>query len=1457
MKKIYTSALAMALLCGTAYGQQLPNADFEGAWSTCQPWTGGEGAYAIGQNPANWCISHVMGITKKETVIFVPVAAGTGAKAMGENVAGYNGSNSAVKMTNGETGAMGINRVVPGYLTLGTTWSTAQGTKTATHDGGTWGGVDFSNRPDGFEFMYKREYASADATSEEASFIMYLWKGSASQASVPVTITASASPVKKTMDNRDRNILYKDEATTTGGAITYSDDFELIAKAIITEAGAVSDWTKKTVELEYLSTSAPSMANLIFAANNYFSTAEATNGNSLTVDDVRLLYYSRLASVKVNGVELDGFDSNTFEYNLTETEYPGEGAVEVATLGNSGSAISSISYDEENYRVVITVTNTNVGGTDVDGEATHTYTIQFAAPKATGLTFRRKYTDSSSRYLNEISYIVGEETKTAYYTANPLNEAYYVTPTSSWQEEGAYIDFKDKVIEIPADAENFTMVLKGLSGSAINWSQTCVYVDWNANGSYIDEGETNGVIDRDVKPNNGIVSEEGNRDVITLPEGLNEGDTFSMLICLNEPKGVDGSGDYWSKQWEWSKLMFADGVCTLINGEAYELTVKIVKPAVTMSVLTIEQPEHATISVMNGETAVNSGDEVAAGTELTLSINVEDGYEFASYTLNGEAIEGNTFTMPEEACKISAQVNEIPVPALTFRRKYSDESKRYYNEISYLVGDDTEIQTAYYTADPSAEDYFVAPIKNQWQEEGAYVDFKDKVIEIPEGTENFTMILKGLSGSAINWSQSCVYVDWNANGSYIDAGETNGVINRDIKPNQAGGGMVMTETGDRDIIALPAEAKEGDTYSMLICLTEPKGVDGTGDLWGKQWEWSTEIFNNNVCSLINGQAYELTVKIVKPAAVKSALTITQPENAVITVMNGDDEVASGDLIAAGTELTLSAKVEAGYALSQFTLNGQPIEGNTFTMPEEAATISADVAAVDYCEATGTTPNPNKRGISQITVNGTAISGPGTSSNRVIFADHTDTEIVVKPGETVSLTANGSHSWMMGFIYVDYDNNGWNVDPEQIGLNGDLVWYEQMIPVSQLKISDATTYDMEGNAITGDARNCEISATKDLEASFVIPENLAAGTYRARFKIDWASNEPCGSSVQGQSLSANAGTMIDFTFRVEAAEEVTGRNVTVAVAEGQDALGSVAIEGSDDLTVTTEDDVVVTATAADGAQFLGWYNGEDLVSTEASYTVEGTEDVTLTANFGWTVTFTATNGTLSVMNGDTELTSGDAVRPGTVLTVTPTPNTNMEFESLTVNGNDVELTEGVATVTVNGVTEIEASFKAVMVTYTQSCTGNGKVEAWTKYDTNNDDAPAGDLIPDGSEVAMGSAINIYMIPGSYGNNQRETFAAILITNGDDEYTLADKGYDIVAPWYDKKNLTLFTRVKGDFNVNVSFSDELAGITDVFFDGEEGETEYFTLQGVKVATENLETGFYIARRGNKTIKVYIQK
>ncbi|MDE5800054.1 MAG: hypothetical protein K2H74_03400, partial [Paramuribaculum sp.] len=184
MKHFYSLLLSFAMVGSSlpAGAQQLDNNGFEGSWSTCTPWTGGYGNQTIGQNPSNWCISHVMGITSG-------FLAGIGKKAMGEQVTGHN-STKAVKVYNDETGAAGITRVVPGYLTAGTTWSTAEGTKTATHDGGTWGGVSFSSRPDAIEFMYKREYASASAATEPCSFVAYLWKGSASQADVPVTIVS-------------------------------------------------------------------------------------------------------------------------------------------------------------------------------------------------------------------------------------------------------------------------------------------------------------------------------------------------------------------------------------------------------------------------------------------------------------------------------------------------------------------------------------------------------------------------------------------------------------------------------------------------------------------------------------------------------------------------------------------------------------------------------------------------------------------------------------------------------------------------------------------------------------------------------------------------------------------------------------------------------------------------------------------------------------------------------------------------------------------------------------------------------------------------------------------------------------------------------------------------------------------------------------------------------------------
>ena len=442
VKSLLTAIVAVISLTATlpATAQQLPNNGFEDVWSTCTPWTGGYGDKTIGQNPDNWCISHVMGITSG-------LLAGTGKKAMGERISGYN-SNSAVKVYNDETGAMGITRVVPGYVTLGTTWSTAQGTNSATHDGGTWGGISFLYRPDAVSFYFQRGYSNSNK-DEKASFIGYLWRGSWSQSDVPVTITSSGAAKKTTMSNRDRNVLGLTHPT--GGTVSPSSDAELIAKVIFTEAVETSSWTAKLIEFEYYSSSSPTMINLIFSANDYFNTASATKGNSLCIDDVKLIYYSKLADLKYKGATLSGFSKDVFNYNIDEyIPETIDGLIETTLYGQGKSATVTTTPDFANDRIIVKVTGVDA---DENGEKEHSYTLQFKArPKAllTGLT------------INGQNITVGSGSVIA--TRLPYNSATQISAIAN-ADEGSTVSISDMTVnngipEVKVTVHNDDAVVK-------------------------------------------------------------------------------------------------------------------------------------------------------------------------------------------------------------------------------------------------------------------------------------------------------------------------------------------------------------------------------------------------------------------------------------------------------------------------------------------------------------------------------------------------------------------------------------------------------------------------------------------------------------------------------------------------------------------------------------------------------------------------------------------------------------------------------------------------------------------------------------------------------------------------------------------------------------------------------------------------------------------------------------
>lgn len=272
MKKLYFTLAAGVLAFSAAAQQQLPNAGFEDGWGDCKPWTSKNNTSKKGTTPGDWTISQVIGIS------------GLGATIVGEVTDGYN-SDKAVKIYNNKNSI--ASNIVPGYVTLGTTWSTAVGTSAKNADGGTWGGIAFTDRPESITFMYKRTHDTDYDTdsSEPATVVAYLWKGTFKQAKVPGNIVVAGSATTCTMENRDRNILGM--ATSQGGDVTETGT--LIAKIDYQITGDAEDWTELTIPFEYVSDETPEMINVIFAAGDYWNSSPE-RGNTLIIDDVKLNY---------------------------------------------------------------------------------------------------------------------------------------------------------------------------------------------------------------------------------------------------------------------------------------------------------------------------------------------------------------------------------------------------------------------------------------------------------------------------------------------------------------------------------------------------------------------------------------------------------------------------------------------------------------------------------------------------------------------------------------------------------------------------------------------------------------------------------------------------------------------------------------------------------------------------------------------------------------------------------------------------------------------------------------------------------------------------------------------------------------------------------------------------------------------------------------------------------------
>ena len=360
MKKAF-SLFLLAAAVQTASAQQLANTTFDATWVNCYPWESGDyTSSARGTQPEGWCISNVSQsalpiVGEVET----PGADGTGKAVKLSNVAASIGSNNA-----------------PGYITLGTAWATAETKMTSVRnaDGGVFGGIAFTWHPDAVRFTYKHDISGGE---ENMSVIAYLWKGTWTQKDVPsntaVGVFSWGSAVKVTMTDRINNIFGKD--CLTGGEITKTDDAALVASAEYYSNAAQEEWTTMELPLNYGEYAGQPVnvekLNIVIASNGLFEDrGNIRAGNSVTVDDVELVYWHALSSLSYEGASLS-FSEETTSYDLSSVDYD-EAKLSYTVKGQAATATTS--YDAET--AVLTI---RVEGEDIASNPSSftEYTVQF------------------------------------------------------------------------------------------------------------------------------------------------------------------------------------------------------------------------------------------------------------------------------------------------------------------------------------------------------------------------------------------------------------------------------------------------------------------------------------------------------------------------------------------------------------------------------------------------------------------------------------------------------------------------------------------------------------------------------------------------------------------------------------------------------------------------------------------------------------------------------------------------------------------------------------------------------------------------------------------------------------------------------------------------------------------------------------------------------------------------
>ena len=612
------------------------------------------------------------------------------------------------------------------------------------------------------------------------------------------------------------------------------------------------------------------------------------------------------------------------------------------------------------------------------------------------------------------------------------------------------------------------------------------------------------------------------------------------------------------------------------------------------------------VSAPQGGTAKANVTTASYGDSIRITYTAPAGHTFDKITLNGNEIDGTTFSMPAEDAAVVVYFKKIDYAVnLTVGEhgtaKVSKNPANYGDTITVTVTPDEGYTLDTITVNGNALASGTMEFTMGTAAANVVVSFKKAKyaisVSVPQGGSATTNPTSANAGDSVTVNPSP------ATGYILDKITLNG--------EALSGTKFTMPAGDAAVVVFFKKAE----YAVNLTV----GDNGTAKVSKNPANYADVI----TVTATPSAGYVLDTIKVNGTALKAGVTTftmgTSAANVVVSfkkatysigvsVPNGGGSASAKTSASAGDLITVTCTPNTGYELDKIVVNNAAITGNTFTMPAKDTTV-----VVSF-----------KKAVYSVSIN-TPVGGTATLNKSSAYY-----------GDTITVTTKAGTGYTLDKIYV----NGTAISS---GSSFTMPAKDTDVEVvfKQINYTISVTYGSNGTAKV--SKNPANYGDK-----IVITATPSTGYTVDTIKVN-------GTALVGtmEFTMGNADATVNVTFKkaqYTITTSVPDGGGTATVVKMANAGDTVAVECKPN-TGYVLDKILVNNNAITGTSFtMPQQNTTVVVSfKKAVYSVSINKPV------GGTATLSATSAGY-----------------GELITVTATPSTGYELDSITVNGREIEI-----------------------------------------------------------------------------------------------------------------------------------------------------------------------------------------